>query len=362
MHKSAGNLADSIRRWPVKCVLRQKGRDLRQAVPWLKHPMAFIGARSAKAVGKVNCFPSSLLRPGPDALCKTGNLRYLKRNAGPIRPKTPTVSNIPSEVEVAQLPDNDADPDRYRAPALDKGLDILELLAATAVGLTQGEIARQLERTSSEIFRMLFVLRQRGYVVQGTDDRYVLTTKLFEVAHRHPPIRRLTAIAGQAMQDLANRINQSIHMSILQSGRLLVVAQVDCPDHFLATVRLGANIPIYDSASGRAIAAFLSVADLTHLLTVTGNDSEVARDSFLADLPMVRQNGYYMGISHNIAGVIDLSAPVFDFNGSVVAAITTPFIQRNNSVSLRCDEAMESLVATCHELSRRLGAGAAEPR
>jgi DNA-binding IclR family transcriptional regulator len=125
--------------------------------------------------------------------------------------------------------DVDADPDRYRAPALDKGLDIIELLAATPVGLTQGEIARQLQRTSSEIFRMLFVLRQRGYVAQADDDRYVLTTKLFKVADRHSPIRRLTAVAGQVMQTLANQINQSIHMSILQSGRLLVAALVDPP-------------------------------------------------------------------------------------------------------------------------------------
>jgi DNA-binding IclR family transcriptional regulator len=127
------------------------------------------------------------------------------------------------------MTDVDADPDRYRAPALDKGLDIIELLAATPVGLTQGEIARQLQRTSSEIFRMLFVLRQRGYVAQADDDRYVLTTKLFKVADRHSPIRRLTAVAGQVMQTLANQINQSIHMSILQSGRLLVAALVDPP-------------------------------------------------------------------------------------------------------------------------------------
>ncbi len=34
------------------------------------------------------------------------------------------------------------DADRYRAPALDKGLDILELLASVEEGLTQAEIAK----------------------------------------------------------------------------------------------------------------------------------------------------------------------------------------------------------------------------
>ena len=260
-----------------------------------------------------------------------------------------------------QMTDKTADPDRYKAPALDKGLDILELLAATAVGLSQGEIARQLDRTSSEIFRMLFVLRQRGYVAQGGDDRYFLTTKLFEIVHRHPPIRRLTAVAGPAMQDLANRINQSIHMSILQSGQLLVVAQVDCPDHFLTTVRLGANIPVYESASGRAVAAFLDEDALAHLLALTGEGPADTRQTFLNDLPAVRLQGYYAGASRNIVGVLDLSAPVFDMTGEVVAAITTPFIQRSNASSAAFDDARQCLVNTCHELSRRLGAGAAAP-
>ena len=39
---------------------------------------------------------------------------------------------------------------RYRAPALDKGLDILELLAGEEEGLSQAEIAKALGRTPNE--------------------------------------------------------------------------------------------------------------------------------------------------------------------------------------------------------------------
>ena len=94
------------------------------------------------------------------------------------------------------MSDGDED-DKYRAPALSKGLDILELLAAYPMGLSQIEIAKELGRTTSEIFRMLAVLRKRGYVEIAEDgDRYELTPRLFEIAHRHPPTRRLTSLAG----------------------------------------------------------------------------------------------------------------------------------------------------------------------
>ena len=39
--------------------------------------------------------------------------------------------------------------DRYRAPALDKGLDILELLASQPHGLTRAEIVKEMDRSAS---------------------------------------------------------------------------------------------------------------------------------------------------------------------------------------------------------------------
>ena len=48
-----------------------------------------------------------------------------------------------------------AEKERYRAPALDKGLDILELLAGVDGGLTQAEIAKRLGRSHNELYRMI---------------------------------------------------------------------------------------------------------------------------------------------------------------------------------------------------------------
>ena len=49
----------------------------------------------------------------------------------------------------------EAPADRYRAPALDRGLDILEVLADQARGLTRAEIVKALGLGPSQIYRML---------------------------------------------------------------------------------------------------------------------------------------------------------------------------------------------------------------
>ncbi|MBE3640438.1 IclR family transcriptional regulator [Mangrovicoccus algicola] len=256
---------------------------------------------------------------------------------------------------MTEIGDETSEAAKYRAPALSKGLDILELLSTVADGLTQAEIAKTLGRTSSEIFRMLMVLRERGYV-EIDNDRYHLTTKMFVMAHRHPPVKRLAAYAGDPMQRLADRLNQSMHLGILHRGEMLVIAQVDCPDNNLTSVRLGAHVSIYETASGRVLAAWLDRPGLAALIDAAGRDAP-KRAGFEADLPAVRRQGYCVSPSQTIAGVQNLAVPIFDFTGQPVASVTIPFIQRLSGTSIFPPEyCRDALVEMCRDISRRLGA------
>src|SRR5258708_20725026 len=81
---------------------------------------------------------------------------------------------------------------RYATPALEKGLDILELLASVSEALTHSEIASRLGRTINEVFRMLVCLEERGYISRtGSDGRCQLTLKLFEIVCSYHPRQRL---------------------------------------------------------------------------------------------------------------------------------------------------------------------------
>ena len=73
-------------------------------------------------------------------------------------------------------------PEPYSAPALDKGLDILEMLCGTETPLSQKQIAQKLGRSVGEIYRMLTCLVKRDYVGLY-DDSYFITPKLFQLVH-----------------------------------------------------------------------------------------------------------------------------------------------------------------------------------
>src|SRR5229473_2180737 len=103
--------------------------------------------------------------------------------------------------------DDQADPQRPGAPALEKGLDLLEALAAEPNGISQKHLAARVGRSVGEIFRMLGDLEQRGYVVRGPKTgEYGLSLRLFQLATQHPPARRLQQAALPVMEELAAKV------------------------------------------------------------------------------------------------------------------------------------------------------------
>jgi DNA-binding IclR family transcriptional regulator len=251
-----------------------------------------------------------------------------------------------------------AEEKKYTAPALEKGLDIIELLSAQELGLSLSDIARALSRSVGEIFRMLAVLEQRGYVAQDSvSGRYVLTTFLFEIAHKLPVVRRLSLIAGPRMRRLAGEVRQSVHLGIITNNEVLVVAQVDSPSYNVMSVRLGAKINLWKTSSGRVIAAYLDPAEIERLRQEIPFPPEVDPDEFIQGLMQIRKVGFEVRDSFVVRGVVNISAPVLDHSGQAAAALTIPHIERmGDAVSfVHCKK---QLVGAARELSKALGAEA----
>ncbi len=244
----------------------------------------------------------------------------------------------------AILPPDDAD--RYRAPALDKGLDILELLSATEAGLTQAEIAKALDRSPNEIYRMLDRLVRRGYVVRTEAERYELSLKLFALAHQHAPLRRLVAQATPFMRRFVQEAGQSCHLVVYEHGRVVVVAQLDAPSYWGLAIRVGAHVALIGTGSGHVLLAFQSAQERRFMLA----EHEAAAgeapppDDLDLHLAAIRARGYEMMPSRQTRGVFNVSAPVLGPDGSALAAVTCPYIERIEDSTAPTVEAVARMI------------------
>src|SRR5690606_8841546 len=115
----------------------------------------------------------------------------------------------------------------YTAPALEKGLDIIETLARRDGPMSLRQIAEDLGRSKSELFRVVAVLLERGYIVRepGSED-LVLTNRLFDLGMRTPRVRDLVTEAVPVMRRLAETVGHTPHLVVVHRGETVVSASV----------------------------------------------------------------------------------------------------------------------------------------
>jgi DNA-binding IclR family transcriptional regulator len=243
---------------------------------------------------------------------------------------------------------------RYRAPALDKGLDILECLAAQRLPLTQLEIAERLGRSSGEIYRMLMCLDERGYVIREAESgKFRLTLRLYELGHKQNPATLLRHSARLPMELLAEETNQACHLSVQYGRSLLTIMERMPPSHICLAVGEGTVLPLSQTTSGKVLLGGMDPAAAAQILD--GDPffkamSESQRSAFLKSLQRVREAGEIVSRSNMNRAVTDIAVPVGIRETDTFAVLAVSHLAEEKTDSIR------SAVLRCAaSINRNLG-------
>jgi DNA-binding IclR family transcriptional regulator len=211
----------------------------------------------------------------------------------------------------------------YSVPALEKGLDILEALAGSLYPLSLAELARDLNRGSAEIFRMLVCLERRAYLRREmVSGKYSPTLRLFELAQAHHPLKVLLTVTREPMRKVAETLGESCHLSVLERGRLLVIAREESPEKVRLFIEVGSSFDPRQTASGR-------------LLLDESVKSVTARDE-------------------TIEGVDDAAVRVGSASGAVHAALAVSWL-RSRKGAKKPASVLKALMLATQEINRSLG-------
>jgi DNA-binding IclR family transcriptional regulator len=240
----------------------------------------------------------------------------------------------------------------YPTPALEKGLDILELFASIPEGLTVSEVARRLDRTVSQIFRMILCLEKRGYLAQSTNkDSYHLTLRLFRIAQEHPPTKRLVTEALPTMHWLAHQLRQSCHLGVIDGGHVVILAQVDSPESTGFFVKMGSKVELMHTATGHVILAFQSKDARGRAIDEWRLETKRQKPApdLEKHLAKIVARGYERRASYQVAGVTNVSFPILNVQGQPIAGLTVPYFKR-----LEDKVSVANVVATLRKASRQI--------
>lgn len=247
----------------------------------------------------------------------------------------------------------------YQAPALDKGLEIVELLAQAAEPLAMADIATALGRSRNEIYRMLVVLERRGYLERSSDDRFRMANRLFALAMSAPPLRNLHDAALPIMHRLAERLFQSCHLAVRSGDETVVVARVESPDLLGFAVRVGYRRPALLTTSGRLF--YVSLPDpqaAAWLEQLRGQAaSAVDLERFLNDCDRIREKSYHVGPSVAVDAITDLGVAIHDgVTEGAAAVLIVPFVS-GRTARVPLDEALAEVITAGKAISQILRHG-----
>ena len=248
---------------------------------------------------------------------------------------------------------------RYGAPALDKGLDILEHLSREMAPLSQLEIARALERTPSEIYRMLMCLEERGYVMrEAGSGKFRLTLRLYELSHRQNSTTLLRKAARLPMEMLAEEVGQACHLSVIHGPNLLVLMERMPSCQVCLAVGEGSRIPVLRTTSGKLLLANWSEAARTAFLGQLEDFTampQAGRGELLRALAALKDADHHHSPSSLTEGVTDLSVRVGVPGSDVAGALVISYLSGTRSGEKNVPRYLKALQARAAEINRDLG-------
>lgn len=211
---------------------------------------------------------------------------------------------------------------KYSAPALEKGLDILEFLSLSDVNPTLSEIAVGIDRSKSEIFRMMIVLEERGYIQRLDGDTYTLSDRLAVLGARRSYNSRLSELAQPYLEQLSDATGFSNHLSVLDEGQQLVIANSDAAKSYGLSLQVGYRSGLARSGTAACLLGHHLAGDSALAGPLAGL-AAAEHEELRRMASVLPENGYLLSQNPEVPSVLELSAPVRAGSPQVsVAAVT----------------------------------------
>lgn len=253
--------------------------------------------------------------------------------------------------------------ERNASFAARRALSVLDVVGATDAAMTLSEIARASKLSKSTALRLLTALRDTHYVEQDDAGRYRLGIKVLALGQRYLAGLDLRTVAAPHLRRLAEETQETVHLVVLDYPEVVYVDKVDSPHSVRMFSTIGARMPAYCTAVGKAALAFAKPEQLAAVIAAglpqRGPNTLTSADRLKADLARIRRRGYAVDDEENEPEIRCVGAVIRDHTNEVVAAISVsaPAARTPKSV---IPKRGALVCATADAISRQLGAVAPE--
>jgi DNA-binding IclR family transcriptional regulator len=214
------------------------------------------------------------------------------------------------------------------APALQRGLALLQELATRPRGASQSELAEALHLPQTAVHRLALTLEHLGYLSKEPASRsWRVTHKLLLLGQPHSGARSLVEACLPAMRQILELTNETTQLCVLAGQDCVLLEQLPSRHPFKYVVDLGSRPPIQCCAPGKAMLAFLDEPQLHAILSKLRFEAHTPRSivnkaALQKELDRVRDTGFALDAGEHLEGIHCIAAPLLNAHGTPFAAIT----------------------------------------
>jgi len=197
---------------------------------------------------------------------------------------------------------------KYRVPAVEKALDILEFMSEHPRAVSLKQLSEELQKSPGELFRIVDCLIRRGYLSKDPGQNLLsLSLKIFDLTNGHPQFKVLLEVAERPFVKFCEETGTDCHLSVLDGYNVFVLHGYESPQLYSIRIKTGSRFPAWQVNSGRFLLARLPRRKCQQLLDF---------DPSFRDLATAQQQEVVQAIEtvkdHTVLMTKSLKVPVID--------------------------------------------------
>jgi DNA-binding IclR family transcriptional regulator len=250
--------------------------------------------------------------------------------------------------------------------SVERAFGLLDRIAAAGPeGISLGQLAGEVQTAKSTTHRYVSTLIELGALRRDALGRLHLGLKLIELAGALLGSEDLPSVADPILKDLVATTGETVHLGVPSDGDVVYIAKVESPQSVRLVSRIGARVPMYSSAMGKALLTAFDPEQLELLLArprePRTDNTLIAESDLRAELERVREQGFAIDDEENEAGVRCIGAAIVDARRQPIGAISVSAPAARMTLA-RARRTAPDVVRAGQEIARQLGHGPAAIR
>jgi IclR family pca regulon transcriptional regulator len=249
--------------------------------------------------------------------------------------------------------------------SLERGLAILSSFNSDRPLIGVSELSRDLDLSRSTAHRYIATLAQLGYLQQDRDSkRYRLGPKVLDLGFSAINSMDVREISAPHLQQLSDETGYTVNLAILEGNDVVYIERCRSgrpgQREIDLNLHVGARLPAYCTAMGKAILAFLPEDHREEIIARTdfaprGPNTFTDPDAFREELARIRASGVALNDEELAYGLRSIASPIRARTGEVVAALNLAVHRTMVSMDELIARFGPAVTKTAHDISQSMG-------